>query len=583
MHFSENRYIIAPPLYSRFPTREVKAGDVGIGGKNPIRVQSMTNTNTLDTKATVEQSIRMIAAGCELVRVTTPGMNEAENLLEIKKELRRRGYKQALIADVHFNPKIAEFLAPHVEKIRINPGNYADRRTPGELLSAKEYASELQRIRERLLPLLKRCRQYGTAIRIGTNHGSLSGRIMQRYGNTVTGMVASAMEFLQICAGENFHHIVMSMKSSNLRITIQAYRMLVAEMMKEGMNYPLHLGVTEAGVGLQGRLKSAGGIGVLLEEGIGDTIRVSLTEAPEYEIPVAKILAMRPREGGGSLCEKISLPFNPFQYNRRISRQIGAIGNGQAPVVVGEAVKNPPQTKYIPDYIYLNGLLRKTATNEDSLKTIIIHSHSELHETVGSKKEFHDTVVILESSSRNSILSIRCLVLALLRYDPQLPVILARNFSEEDVAAFPLYAASDMNALLVDGLIDGIWIKHQKINTEELYRISYGILQASRDRITQTEFVSCPSCGRTKFDIEKALKEVAKALGHIKGLKIAVMGCIVNGPGEMADADYGYIGAGEGKVCLYKAGRMVYKNVPEEEALEKLLGVIRKDGHLEPL
>jgi (E)-4-hydroxy-3-methylbut-2-enyl-diphosphate synthase len=533
----------------RIATRVVQIGDLAMGGNFPIRIQSMTSTNTMDTKATVEQAIRMIQAGCEYIRITAPGIREAENLALIKKQLRQKGYNSPLIADIHFNPAAAEVAARIVEKVRINPGNYADHHSKsGSNLSDSEYTGELQRIRERIKPLLKICSDYGTALRIGVNHGSLSERIMNRYGDTPEGMVQSALEFIRICNGEGFHNLVLSMKSSNVRVMVHATRLLVSRMLDLGMDYPVHLGVTEAGDGEDGRIKSAVGIGALLEDGIGDTIRVSLTEDPELEIPVAKGILKRYNSNfqtESRLHETNNESIfgcDPFSYQKRYSAEANCIGSIHPPVVILSKSEGP----VIVDE---SGSVISTA-DQTNIKII-----------GGDIRKMRQTVAQLQAD-RDTI-----------------PIILRKSYPTNDVLKFQLDSAIDCGSLLIDGIGDGLWLEAgPDIGPEIVNRTAFGILHATRTRITRTEFISCPSCGRTQFNLQETLLEIKSQTGHLTGLKIAVMGCIVNGPGEMADADYGYVGAGNGRISLYKGRELIRKNIPQSEAVKALISLLRQFG-----
>lgn len=635
----QNNYCVSLTDFQRFKTREVMVGNVGIGGDNPIRIQSMTTTDTMDTEATVAQAIRMIDAGCELVRITAPSKKEAENLANIKAELRKRGYETPLVADIHFTPNAAEIAAKIVEKVRINPGNYADKKKFETLdYTDESYNAELERIRKSFEPLVKICKEYGTAMRIGTNHGSLSDRILSRYGDTPLGMVESAMEFLRICRDLDYHNIVLSMKASNTLVVVQAYRLLVNKMMEEGMNYPLHLGVTEAGDGEDGRIKSAVGIGTLLEDGLGDTIRVSLTEEPEYEIPVAKTLVERysnkTTETPITPIEKYAI--NPFEYNKRKTNEVLNIGGSNVPRIMAdfslkENIKpasffalgynySVPLDKWnisdmACDYVFLGnktidfevpgtlGLvyLHKTWITQkgkfnafpfidakDYLNEVETHPKlnfvyitlDQLDNAFITKINKDKTaVLVIDTYHPNGMAEQRKLFNELILNNCDVPVIIGRaygNLSEEQIQ---LYAATDMGALLVDGLGDGIFIAAENCGSDSLLNsLAFGILQATRTRISKTEYISCPSCGRTLFDLQETTAKIRKVTSHLKGVKIGIMGCIVNGPGEMADADYGYVGTGVGKITLYKEKNVVKRNVPEKEAVEELIELIKSHG-----
>ena len=633
--------------YKRFLTREVKCGDVGIGGNNPIRLQSMTTTDTMDTKATVAQSIRMIEAGCELVRITAPSINEAKNLEVIKKELVAAGYHTPLVADIHFTPNAAEFAARVIEKVRVNPGNYADKKKFEEIeYTDSAYEQELDRIRQRFTPLVKICKEYGTAMRIGTNHGSLSDRILSRYGDTPHGMVESAFEFLRICEDLNYHNIVISMKASNTQVMVQAYRLLVQKMMETNRNYPLHLGVTEAGDGEDGRIKSAVGIGTLLEDGLGDTVRVSLTEDPEFEIPVAKALVdrynsekiklhqtIKPLESEG---EKIKLSYNPYDYQRRESIVVNNIGGHNVPRVIADFSERDnisPATFFsvgynysVPmdkwnindtacDYVYVGnnninfdipGTLG-IIYNSESWKAIekpvrqyplfcgeeffkSEKTHPELNfvaitkdvitpDFVSKIKSITNVVLIADSFNPNAMQELRRLFISISEHKISLPVIIKRNYKDISEQDFQLGSSAEIGALLLDGLGDGVWIKQQNCTSPQITNsTSFGILQATRTRISKTEYISCPSCGRTLFDLQETTQKIREKTDHLKGIKIGIMGCIVNGPGEMADADYGYVGVGVGKISLYKGKEVVKKNVPSENAVNELIDLIKEHG-----
>lgn len=642
--------------YSRYNTREVFIGDIPLGGSNPIRIQSMTTTDTMNTIATVEQTIRMVKAGCEYVRITAPSINEAKNLEEIKKELRLRGYNVPLIADIHFTPNAAEMAARIVEKVRINPGNYVDKKKFDLIeYTDVEYQEEIDRIRERFTPLVKICKEYGTAMRIGTNHGSLSDRIMSRYGDTPLGMVESALEFLRICKDENFHNIVLSMKASNPQVMVQAYRLLINKMEAEEMNYPLHLGVTEAGGGEDGRIKSSLGIGALLEDGIGDTIRVSLTEDPEFEAPVAIAIADRykGRDDHKPIKEIDESPIDPFTYNKRKTFNVLSIGYGNVPRVVADysSRKISVQKDLIDigytydeqsdkwnlsdtaaDLIYLgknilpfdcpNGLnviydfeIWKQLNNTNKSYPIFTTQQflnaakksSELNfvsMTIDdSSKSFLDrvkidkTVVIcLETNNLTGMAEQRRVFFDLILNDVQNPIIIKREYSNITSENLQLYSATDFGALMIDGFGDGVWlsvddiksgnsgiyvksfIKKSETKEKIINRLLFNILQAARQRISKTEYIACPSCGRTLFDLQETTEMIRKRTEHLKGLKIAIMGCIVNGPGEMADADYGYVGAGVDKITLYREKNIVKRNIPANNAVDELIKLIKDDG-----
>ncbi len=624
--------IYCPSLkkYQRFHTRCVMVGDVGVGGKNPIRLQSMTTTNTMDTDSTISQSIRMINAGCEIVRITAPSIKEAKNLENIKNGLRKKGYRTPLVADIHFTPNAAKIAAEIVEKVRINPGNYADRKKFETYdYSDQTYENELERIRKRFIPLIKICKKNGTSMRIGTNHGSLSDRIMSRYGDSPLGMVESAMEFIRIAEDEGFKDIILSMKSSNTQVMVQAYRLLVKTMYAEKMNYPLHLGVTEAGEAEDGRIKSSVGIGALLEDGLGDTIRVSLTEDPEKEIPVAKILASRlklPENFRKNNRSKYSLPYDPFFYSRRNTTSIINFGKKQVPRVIGNlSNKNKIEQSdlasfgylYAPkedkwrisdqaiDYLFLGknqidfklpGRLRIIYDFIDgfgspdsfylyNVDQIDLIQKSEIaflickdSDNIFQKLEFlPNCIIVLETDKLQSFSQTRQFFIKCLEHKILNPIIIKRQYNNLSVDETLIYAATDFGALQIDGFGDGIWLdtNHgQSFDTE----ISFGILQASRTRISKTEYISCPSCGRTLFDLQETTEKIRSKTDHLKGVKIGIMGCIVNGPGEMADADYGYVGTGPGLISLYKGQNVVSRNIKTENAVAALIELIKKSG-----
>ncbi len=639
--------------YSRYKTREVFIGDVPLGGNNPIRIQSMTITDTMNTTATVEQTIRMVEAGCEYVRITAPSINEAKNLENIKKELRARGYTVPLIADIHFTPNAAELAARIVEKVRINPGNYVDKKKFEQFeYTDQEYQEELDRIRERFTPLVKVCKEYGTAMRIGTNHGSLSDRIMNRFGDTPLGMVESALEFVRICEELDYHSIVLSMKASNPQVMVQAYRLLIQKMEEEGMNYPIHLGVTEAGGGEDGRIKSAVGIGALLEDGIGDTIRVSLTEDPEFEAPVAISLADRYKNRSKhKLIKPVSeIPIDPITYMRRETFEVSGIGGSNVPVVVADyGLRNilsskdlsdigfkydEPSDKWFladaaADIIYL-GKQNIDFTLPENLKLIIDFDE---WEKLDSKKlrfplftkskyqnnkkfsdqlnflalQFNDLdeelakkiksdaklILVVETDNEHGMAEQRRFFFELINLGIKNPVIIKRNYQNFSLDDVRLYSSTDLGGLLLDGFGDGVWIQTGNQDSGTISKLTFvkeskekfmnrtlfGILQATRTRISKTEYIACPSCGRTLFDLQETTEMIRKRTEHLKGVKIAIMGCIVNGPGEMADADYGYVGSGIDKITLYRGKNIVKRSVPSSQAVDELIDLIRNDGN----
>lgn len=641
----------------RLQTYEVKIGDLLLGNGHPIRVQTMTTTDTMDTLATVEQSIRCIEAGAELVRITAPSKNEAENLLHIRNELHKRGYFTPLVADIHFTPNAAEIAARIVEKVRVNPGNYVDKKKFEQIeYSDSEYAAEIDRIRERFTPLVRICKEYGTAMRIGTNHGSLSDRIMSRYGDTPVGMVESAMEFLRIAREETYHNIVLSMKSSNPQVMVQAYRLLVRSMQDEfGGCYPLHLGVTEAGDGEDGRIKSAVGIGSLLEDGIGDTIRVSLTEDPELEIPVCRDIVKRYADVKTGKDEKRwsdKLPYSPFSYQRRNTISIENIGGKNTPVVIADISKpdtitpasfqsigytyDEPTDKWhigdtAADYVFIGnktldfeipGTLRVIVYPEtwrqasDKNRHIPIFDIDEFrfsadrHATINfvmldcSGNQRPDTssfdllsdptvVICLSSTDKHAMPAVRDMFIKLMEHDVRNPVVLITDSNWQTPDEHLIHFATETGALLLDGFGDGICLGYQPeakmdntavsgrtyLEVKDIYQFTnntaFSILQATRTRISKTEYISCPSCGRTLFDLQETTAKIRAVTNHLKGVKIAIMGCIVNGPGEMADADFGYVGSGPGKITLYRGKEVVKRNVNSEVAVEELIQLIK--------
>ena len=626
-------YCIDPFNRKRLPTMEVRIGQLTLGGDNPIRLQSMTTTDTMDTDGSVAQSIRMIDAGCELVRLTAPSKNEAENLGVIHTKLAELGYHVPLVADIHFTPNAAEIAAKLIEKVRVNPGNYADKKKFEEIdYTDESYQAELIRIETKFTPLVNLCKEYGTAMRIGTNHGSLSDRILSRYGDTPEGMVESAMEFIQICEKNDYHELVISMKASNTLVMVQAYRLLVHRMLQNGRCYPLHLGVTEAGDGEDGRIKSAVGIGALLEDGIGDTIRVSLTEEPEFEIPVARKLAEKYSSQSIYQLSVASskLAHNPFEYARRNSHEIHNIGGKHVPVVIADM---SDKTDLIPANFYGFGYNYSVTLDKWNLQDlaadyVYIGSNSLNFEVPGTlgvicdfnswKEHFSERIgcypqltidqlkdlpkdqagfltLTAEEELPTDLAEYAKLTLVVsTKYDNKtqlfrhffsqladktldIPVIIKIDSQESDVEKFQLSVSSDAGSLFIDGYGDGIWISGEQPNTL-INSTAFGILQATRTRISKTEYISCPSCGRTLFDLQETTAKIRERTSHLKGIKIGIMGCIVNGPGEMADADYGYVGTGPGKINLYKEKTVVRKNVAAEEAVDSLIDLIKEHG-----
>lgn len=556
--------------FSRFKTRIVNIGDVPLGGNSPIRIQSMTSTPTLDTIKTVEQSIRMIEAGCEFVRIATPGLREVENLKNIKDELGKKGYSTPIIADIHFNPKAAELAAAIVEKVRINPGNYADKKQIASIeYSDNEYQAELERISNRVKPLIEICKANGTVMRVGSNHGSLSDRIKNRYGDTPLGMVESALEFIRICEYFNFQDIVVSMKSSNIKITVEATRLLINKMMAEQMNYPVHLGVTEAGEGEDGRIKSAAGIGSLLTDGIGDTIRVSLTEDPEKEIPVARTLLQHYAHDSQKQTKVVrNLPYDPFQYNRRKTLAIGDIGGSNPPVVITDS--NDLTFPY---------LLLNVRTFNERFENASSKGKSWMLQKDMEKFRSKPGVLVLEEMEKFNLYDFRKAFYLLMQHSIKAPVIIKVSYKSLSREEFQLYSSADISSLHVDGFGDGIWIcADENIPKDQIKQTALNILQANGTRISKTEFISCPSCSRTTYDIQKTAAQIRAKTSHLIGLKIGIMGCVVNGPGEMADAHYGYVGSGKEKVSLYKGKECVRKNIDAKDAVDALVDLIKSEG-----
>ena len=614
----------------RLKTREVMVGKVGVGGSNPIRVQSMTTTDTMDTRMTIDQSMRMVDAGCEIVRITAPSIKEAKNLETIKDGLMKNGYDVPLVADIHFTPNAAIMAASIVEKVRINPGNYADRKKfEIHEYSDVSYLDELERIKEKFVPLIMKCKENGTAMRIGTNHGSLSDRILSRYGDTPLGMVESAMEFLRIAEDESYHDMILSMKASNTHVMVQAYRLLVKKMNEESMHYPLHLGVTEAGEAEDGRIKSAVGIGTLLEDGLGDTIRVSLTEEPEREIPVARMLVERYESIKDVKMKKRvteSLPYDPFFYVKRRSNQILNIGSEQVPRVIGDlskgsAIKHEDlgQFGYLysigqdkwhisdlaVDFLYIGansmdfeipgtlGIIQDHSYQESKARHYSLFHSNEIDLIDDGGISFYvcddfdgmfdklrslkNCVIIMDSYQGTGIHGQRGFMIELMNRSILNPVIIKRSYSDLSNEEFLMHAAVDVGGLQLDGMGDGVWLEFNG-NHSHINQTAFGILQASRTRISKTEYISCPSCGRTLFDLQETTAKIRKRTDHLKGIKIGIMGCIVNGPGEMADADYGYVGTGPGLISLYKGQEVVEKNIDASNAVDALIKLIASNG-----
>ncbi|TWV14077.1 4-hydroxy-3-methylbut-2-en-1-yl diphosphate synthase [Bacteroidaceae bacterium HV4-6-C5C] len=603
--------------YSRRETSEVNIGAIPLGASNPIRIQSMTNTSTLNTENSVAQIKRIVDAGANYVRLTTQGIKEAENLKEINISLRTDGYMVPLVADVHFTAKVADIAAQYAEKVRINPGNYVDApRTFKHLeYTEEEYKQELQKIRNRFIPFLNICKENHTAIRIGVNHGSLSDRIMSRYGDTPEGMVESCMEFLRICVSENFSDVVISIKASNTVVMVRTVRLLASIMEKEGMRFPLHLGVTEAGDGEDGRIKSALGIGALLSDGLGDTIRVSLSEAPEAEIPVArKLVEYVMLHQDHPYIPGIEAPgFNYLSPSRRQTDAIHNIGGDNLPVVVAERMDGGTETnpQFTPDYIYAGRsipAIREAGVEyildadvwegeegtypafsyeqllllgscPADLKFLFMTYMAQNDEAISCLKYHPEVVIISQSNHPNRLGEHRALVHQLMSEGLKNPVIFFQHYGEDEAENLQIKAAADMGALIFDGLCDGIFIFNQGLLSHAVVdSTAFSILQAGRIRTSKTEYISCPGCGRTLYNLEQTIARIKAATSHLKGLKIGIMGCIVNGPGEMADADYGYVGAGRGKISLYKKKVCIEKNIPEEEAVKRLIELIKENG-----
>ena len=564
--------------YTRRNTVEVNVGGVKIGNGHSVKVQSMTNTGTMDTEGSVEQVMRIVDKGGELVRLTTQGNREAVNLGNIKEQLVARGYRVPLVADVHFNASVADTATKYADKVRVNPGNYVDTARTFKHIdyTDAEYADELKRLRERFVAFLNLCKAEGKAVRVGVNHGSLSDRIMSRYGDTPSGVVESCMEFLRICRDEDFKDVVVSIKTSNTSMMVTTVRRLVRVMAEEGIAYPLHLGVTEAGDAEDGRIKSAVGIGALLADGIGDTLRVSLAEAPENEIPVAKELVdyITVRAGHAVIDAQPYEGFNYEEPQRRLTPAVGIVGGENVPVVVGgETDDADVKADFLVSEVKLQ---RVDAATDGAFIGITLADLTA--ENIDRIKALKDVILVASSSHANPVGELRAIVHKLVNEAVSTPVIIRRIYDEASVETLRLKAAADMGVLLIDGLVDGVWIENSIGTATEINSIAFGILQATRARISKTEYIACPGCGRTMYDLQGTLARIKAATAHLKGLKIGVMGCIVNGPGEMADADYGYVGAARGKVSLYRKKECVEKNIPEEEAIEKLLNLIESES-----
>lgn len=582
--------------YNRRPSNTIQLGTLLLGGKNPVRVQSMANTDTNDIPGSVAQCLRIVEAGGEIVRFTTQGIREAESIGKIHAALREQNCNVPLVADIHFNANAADVAAQKVEKVRINPGNYVGSIKIGDPsdYTDREFATEYEKVRSRFIPFLNICKEHGTTIRLGVNHGSLSERMMNRYGDTSRGMVESCMEFLNICREQNFDRVVISMKTSNTVMMVQTVRLLVDEMERADLHFPLHLGVTEAGDGEDGRIKSSVGIGALLADGIGDTIRVSLSEEPEIEIPVGRLLVsyISERAGHEPILATGSPLLSRYEYKRRNTHAIANIGGENVPVVIA-----PADGSYavVPDFILsadkvlslkgesypLFAVENIEALQQDAAEIKFLNlKFSDLNpEVLDLLKERTDVVVLLHTQHANGVGEQRAFFHALLNAGSTVPVILCREYAENELQNLQIKAAADLGVLFIDGFGDGIFLQNKgTIPLEAINSVAFGILQASRVRVTKTEFISCPSCGRTMFNLQTVVARVKARTSHLTGLKIGIMGCIVNGPGEMADADYGYVGAGRGKVSLYKKKECLERNIPEDEAVGKLIDLIKVNG-----
>ncbi len=645
-----NVYCNSLTQYSRRKTIEVNIGDLKMGSMHPIRIQSMTTIDTLDTIGSVEQSIRMIESGCELIRITAPSVKEAQNLENIRKELAIRGYTTPIVADIHFTPNAAELAARIVQKVRINPGNYADKKRFENIdYTESSYSAELERIRDKFLPLIGICKEYGTAMRIGTNHGSLSDRILSRYGDTPLGMVESALEFIRICEAENYYNIVVSMKASNTQVMIQAYRLLCKKLADEGLKpYPLHLGVTEAGEGEDGRIKSAVGIGTLLEDGLGDTVRVSLTEDPEFEAPVAMDLVNRYLhriEKSNPISQldfqklNCNSPINPFQYQKRKSTEVLNFGGGNVPRIIADLSQfqivdykqlKPIGHHYLPepdkfvmddqgaDYVYTgtnpitymlpNGLKqivdfitwKQNGSNENQIpfinfedlknanlaKNIVVLVKANATQVINNEqfveeiKLYQKAIIGLQTNNEHAMAELRMACFNIKKESILNPLVFIRKYPNNlTLNELQLEASTDIGALLIDGFGDGLLLQNDDYEAiKSINSLGFGILQAARTRMSKTEYISCPSCGRTLFDLQETTAMIRKKTDHLKGIKIGIMGCIVNGPGEMADADYGYVGVGKDKIALYRGQDVVNKSVKADLAVDQLIELIKEDG-----
>lgn len=587
--------------YSRNHTSTVTVGNTAIGGTNPVRVQSMTTTDTNATEASAQQTIDIINAGAELVRLTTQGRREALNLKNIKELVRSKGYNTPLVADIHFNPAAAEAAAAIADKVRINPGNFVGgaKKFDFEAYADSDNNEAIAEIKEKLLPLLDICKANNTALRLGVNHGSLSDRIMARYGDSPEGMVASCMEYLRICREADFHNIVISMKSSNTRVMVQSVRLLVATMMQEQMSYPLHLGVTEAGSEEEGRIKSAVGTGALLADGLGDTIRISLTEDPVAEIPVARKLInhITARAGHDPIPPTETEIYSPYSYERRKTNQVINIGGNSTPVVIAPAQQSSQTSGgHIADFFLTSTGGKQYITSNNTTIEYPVHNRSDLsnaltgtsfvhltyseldQEAIEILKKSSKTVIIAHSSHANAPAELRAFILKLGHHGIELPVVISLKYGIADEETFQVASAADAGILFLDGLADGILLTNDSIGTERTVDTAFGILQASRVRFSKTDFISCPGCGRTLFDLRETTREIKSRTSHLKGLKIGIMGCIVNGIGEMADADYGYVASGPHKVSLYKNKELVVRNISDTEAVEALINLIKENG-----
>ena len=565
--------------YIRRKSSAVEIGNIPLGGDNPIRIQSMTSTSTLDTEGSVAQCKRIFDAGADYVRLTAQGVREAENIGVIRQRLHDDGYTKPLVADIHFNPKAAFAAAVTTDKVRINPGNFVDAARTFKKLeyTDEEYREEIQKIDKALIPFLEICREHNTAVRLGVNHGSLSDRIMSRYGDTPAGMVESAMEFLRICCRVKFYNVVISIKASNTVIMVETVRRLIKAMDEENMHFPLHLGVTEAGDGEDGRIKSAVGIGALLSEGIGDTIRVSLSEDPELEIPVARKLVdyITARAGHAPIHGTFAQTYNYIEPQRRTTKAVGPVGGGKQPVVLTALSREELKGyKLQPDYT-----LEECRAHADGINWMEADASADAETVARAAEATPDTVILLTSRHQNPVGELQSFIHRLTDCGCTVPVVVRMSYNDSEAEDVQIKAGADFGTLFTNRLADGILLEAPQLKDKaDAVRYAFGILQAARLRVSKTEFISCPSCGRTLFDLQQTVREIKAATSHLKGLKIGIMGCIVNGPGEMADADYGYVGAAVGKVSLYKNKECIERNIPQEEALTHLIDLIKANG-----